>query len=348
MASSQQQYASGPPYRPNYAQMGGLPVIVPDVPICAVLLAFFIVSGATHNLIYRVNMKRGHKFIFSLMIFGFSMARISALTMRIVWANYPTNIQISIAAGILTQAGVLVIFVVNLFFTQRILRAYHPNFGWLMPVRIVFRSLVACVILCLMMVIIATVDSLYTLDTNTRRIERDIQLFAGMFLAVLAFLPTPIVLITVLVPRNNAIEKFGTGRFSTKLALVLFSSFILTVGAAWRVAANWAAPPLTDPQWFDHKAAYYVLNFGIELVVSFTYAAMRVDRLFHIPDGASKAGDYAAFYGPQRVGTANTEWGLSEEGDTSSPGEEEAKERAWRRQARKEMEEEKRPFSARA
>ncbi|KAK8058201.1 hypothetical protein PG994_008649 [Apiospora phragmitis] len=286
---------SGPPYLPNNAQLGGQPTVGVDVPISAVLLAIFLCLAVVHMTIFQKNRRRDHKFVFSAMLFGLSMARTAALTMRIVWANRPTDVQVAIAANILTQAGVIILFIANLFFAQRIVRAYHPSFGWHMATRLVFRFLVASVVACLIMVITCTVHMFYTLDMDARRMDRDVQLVAGTFFAFLAFIPAPAVLIASLTPRRDSrpVEKFGQGRFRSKVRLLLFTSLLLTLGAGFRIGVNFDLRPANAPAWFHHKACYYTLNFGIEIIVSALYAAVRFDRRFHIPNGASAPGDYS-------------------------------------------------------
>jgi hypothetical protein len=265
-----------------------------DVPVSAVLLFLFVCSAVLNMTIFQINRRRDHKFVFSALLFGFSMARIGALVMRIVWATRPTNVNIAIASGVFTSAGVLLLFVVNLFFAQRILRAYHPTFGWHKAVDWAFRVLIACVIALLVMVITVTVQSFFTLDVATRLADRDVQLFASTFLATLAFLPIPIVAIAWLVPRASRVEKFGEGRFRTKIRLLLFTSALLTLGAGFRTGAAFAPRPITSPAWYHSQACYYIFNYGLELIVVYTYALARFDRRFHVPDGSSAPGHYAA------------------------------------------------------
>jgi hypothetical protein len=294
---------SGPPYAPTVAQVGGVPTISLDVPISACLIFVYLCLAATHMAIFQLNRKREHKFIFSALLFGFSMARTAALVMRIVWATRQSNVRIAIAASILTQAGVLLLFIANLFFAQRIVRAYHATFGWHTGSRIVFRFLLVCVVACLIMVIVCTVQSFYTLDTSIRSKDRDVQLTAGVYLAFLAFVPVPAVLIAVVIPSKKHVEKFGQGRFRTKIALLVFTSLILTLGAGFRVGTNFAPRPASQPAWYHSKACYYCFNYAIEIIVSTLYAAVRFDKRFHIPNGAKGPGDYAR--GAQQ--TVNTE-----------------------------------------
>ncbi|ORY60682.1 uncharacterized protein BCR38DRAFT_487752 [Pseudomassariella vexata] len=284
LQQQQQQQQSGLPYSLPMAQMGGLPLVVPDIPISATLLFFFTLLAATHMAIFQINRRREHNFVFSALLFALSMARIATLTMRIVWATQPTNVQIAISAAILTQAGVIIVFVVNLFFTERIILAYHSRLRQYLFVKLALRILVALIITMIIMAIIATVHSMYTLSQTAKRKDRDVQLFAATFLAVLAFLPIPILIISALVPSSNEKEKFGTGQLRTKVFLLLFTASLLTLGAGFRIGSNYAAPLINDPQWFDHKAVFYTVTFGIELIISFTYAVARFDKRFHVPD----------------------------------------------------------------
>lgn len=343
-APNGQAMPAGPPYFPSVPQVGGIPTVGVDVPISAVLLALFVCSAAVNMTIFQVNRRRDHKFVFSALLFGFSMARIVALTMRIVWACRPTNVRVAIAASIFTAAGVLLLFIVNLVFAQRIVRAYHPQVGWHTGLRVVFRALYACVAACLVMVITVTVLTFYTLDPNRRRICRDVQLFAGTFLALLSFLPIPIVIIAALTPRRGRpIEKFGQGRMRTKVALLLFTATLLALGAGFRIGTSYDLR--MTPAWFDHRACYYCFNFVIELIVVFTYVTSRFDRRFHVPNGSSGPGDYSAggagaSGGLQRrksfADRVNTEADVfgADTDETTVP---EDREREWEERARKEL-----------
>lgn len=273
--------------------MGGRPDTQLDIPICAAFLVLFICMAATHMTIFQINRRRDHKFLFSMLLFGFCMARIVALSTRIAWATHPTSLGIGIAAGIFTQAGVLLLFVVNLLFSQRILRAYHPVFGWHPAIKWTYIVLLAVVIALLIMVISASVSLFFTLAPAEREKDREIQLFAGTFMAALAFLPVPVVLGSLMVPRKTRVEKFGQGRFRTKIRLLLSSASVLTLGAGFRLGANFAAPPASRPAWFDSKACFYVFNFGLEFLVVFAYAVTRFDRRFHVPNGSFAPGHYA-------------------------------------------------------
>ncbi|KAF7561769.1 hypothetical protein G7046_g2379 [Stylonectria norvegica] len=284
----------GPPYPPQGASLGGRPTTSLDVPICAVLIAFFV-GGAVFNMtVFQINRRRSHKFVLSGLLFGFCMARITANVLRIVWAERPTNVRVAIAASIFTNAGVLLLFIVNLIFAQRILRAYHPRIGWSRPGTLAFRFLFFSIPANLIMVIVAVVYSFYTLDVAKRTKIRDVQLVATTYLAVLAFLPLPITLLCVLLPRRAPMDKFGQGRMRTKIYLLLFTSTLLALGAGFRCAVGYYKRPADHPMWFHSKPCYYCFNYVIEIIVVYSYAGSRFDRRFHIPDGSKAPGDYSS------------------------------------------------------
>lgn len=281
------------PYPPTTAGLGGEPTKALDVSITSVFLLLFILGAVTHMTILQVNLRRGHKFITSGLLFGFCMARIVTCIMRLVWTAHLTNINIAIAAQIFVSAGVLVLFIVNLIFTQRIIRATHPSLGWAKTFLWAYEALYACIILMLAAIITCTIQSFFTLSTNTRRIDRDVQLVVATSFATAAFLPIPLILISIIFPRNVRIENFGTGRFRTKIFVLLFSSVILTLGAAFRAGIAYKPHPRDDPAWYDSKACFYLFNFTIEIIVVTLYAAIRVDKRFHVPNKSHGPGDFS-------------------------------------------------------
>lgn len=65
--------------------LGGDPNTTIDLPITLVFLVLFPLGAITHLSIYRANLKRGHKFLFSSTVFEFCMVRTATCIMRIVW-----------------------------------------------------------------------------------------------------------------------------------------------------------------------------------------------------------------------------------------------------------------------
>ena len=223
------------------------------------------------------------------------MARIVTCIMRIASVKLPLNARIAIAAQVFVSAGVVILYIVNLIFAQRVMRASHPNFGWHTALNAAFKALYALIVITIAMVIVVSVQSFYTLNANTHRIDRDVQLYGLTFFAVVAFIPLPLVLGGLVVPRRHKMDKFGHGRWRTKVRILLLATLLVTLGAAYRAGTTWKTPvprTLPMPAYF-HKGAFYTINFGVEIIVVYMYGILRVDRRFHVPDGASGAGSYS-------------------------------------------------------
>ncbi|KAJ9249913.1 hypothetical protein DTO207G8_6393 [Paecilomyces variotii] len=321
-SNSQQSQSSGPPWVPNTASLGGIPTVSVDVPIDAVFLALFIVAAASHMTLFRRNKARGHKFIPSGATFGFCMARIVANILRIVWACYQHNVRVAIASQIFVAAGVVVLFILNLLYSQRLLRAAHPRLGWSRPVSYLFKALYALVIISLAMLITVTVQSFYTLNTNTRRIDRDVQLYGSTYFMTVSFLPFVIIAYILLAPRSDTqrIEKFGKGRWRTKIRLLCATTFLLCLGASFRCGTSYKNPrPATDPAWYQHKACFYIFNFGVEICTVYIYLFGRFDQRFYVPDGSSKVRHYRGNSAGEASGPKGYEQQVrNEDGDEES------------------------------
>ena len=292
--SDSHSHSSGP-YPPTTASLGGLPTLGVDVPLCGVFLALYITGAVSHMTILQVNLRRGHKFIISGMLFGFCMSRIGTMILRIVWATRPTNLRIGIAASVFVYAGVVLLFVVNIIFAQRILRAWHPNTGWHRLFHHAFTALYVLIVLTLLMLIISVIQSFYTLNNNTKRIDRDILLYGQTFYCVISFLPLPMIIISLLAPRKTRTEKFGEGRFRSKVVILLSSATLLCLGACFRAGTNYAGGtrPINDPAGYQSKACFWIFNFVVEIIVILLYVIVRIDKRFWVPDHSKKAGDYS-------------------------------------------------------
>jgi hypothetical protein len=213
--------------------------------------------------------------------------------MRIAAVAKPSNINLSIAALVFNNAGVVILYIVNLVFAQRLIRAQHPSVGWSRPFSLLFHCLYILIVLTIAMVIVVAVQTLFTLNNNTHRIDRDIQLYGLTFFTVVSFLPILMVLLMLAIPRRpkgRRPDKFGKGRWREKIAILLFSSLLLSLEASYKCGTLWKDPvPHTKPmpRYFS-KGAFYGVTFTIEVLVVYLYAILRVDLRFHTSDGASK------------------------------------------------------------
>lgn len=302
----------GGPYRPDTQILGGTPQVIPDIPISAVLLVLFLIGGVTSFVIFIRNKKNGHKFIVNGALFGFGKIRIGTFSLRIAWACYPTSIKLGLASTVFVYAGTIILFGINFIFAQRIIRAQHPTFGWAKGFKIVFALLFAIVVLTLIAVIVGVLQSFFTLDPNIHRIDRDVQLYGLTCFAVMAFLPSVVVIISTLIGQlpsvkqkrlSNPTDKFGEGRMRTKVWICIIASLVLALGAAFRAGANFLPPtPVFAPgppgpngsvpqaaPWYLSKASFYAFNFATELIVVYMWLISRVDRSFFVPDKADGA-----------------------------------------------------------
>jgi hypothetical protein len=249
------------------------------------------------------------------------MARITTCVLRIASACLPHNLNLAIAAQIFVAAGVLLVFIINLIFAQRIIRAQHPNWGWHSAFSIFFKVHYVLIVVVLAMVVTVGVQSFFTLNTNTHRIDRDVQLAAATFLMYVSFLPIPLVIIGLVLPRKQRVDKFGSGRFRTKIAILLLATFLVSLGATYRCATSYLTPvPRTKPlPAYFTKGPFYVFNFLVEILVIFLYVIVRVDLRFHVPDGAHGKGSYQA---GAAAAAAAKETGATKEGAEGAENEE--------------------------
>ncbi|KAF2623595.1 hypothetical protein BU25DRAFT_400670 [Macroventuria anomochaeta] len=287
--------SQGPPYLPRVWALGGAPNKSIDIPVTSICLALYICGAAIHMTILQLNNRRRHKFLFSGALFGFCMSRSITCSLRISSVVYAHNIRLAIAAQIFTAAGVLIIFVINLLWTQRLVRSLHPQFGWHRVPSTILKILWPLIGLTLAVLITATVQSFYTRRPRTLFIDRALQLYGTTFLAILSFLPIPILLLAFTVPRNQTPDTFGRGRLRTKVVVLLTGTVLVCFGASYRAGTMWLTlvqntSPL--PAYY-HKAAFYIVDFGVEILTVYLYAITRVDQRFHIPDGARGPGSYS-------------------------------------------------------
>ncbi|CAJ2512471.1 Uu.00g054860.m01.CDS01 [Anthostomella pinea] len=295
MSGQQQQEQAGPPYASRTAGLGGLPSVLPDVPVCAVFMLLYAAFAATNMTILQVNLRRKHKFLLSGLLFGFCMARITTLAVRIGWATHQHNVRLAIAANIFVNVGILIVYIINLIFAQRMLRAKQPRLGWHPSISIALKVLYGGIAAALVCLITSAILGSYTLDAHTLQQCRDIQLTAITYLLVFTTMPLWLLLLAhVLLPRDADQELFGHGSMRSKLIILVLSSCTSVLIAGFKAGAIWSPPrPATDPAWYHSKAAFYVFNFSLEVLVLGLLTLSRIDKRFHIPNGSKGPGDYS-------------------------------------------------------
>ena len=290
---SQSPAQQGPPYPPNTAAFGEIPTTATDIPIAAVFISIYVSFAITNMTILQLNRRRGHKFAVSGVLFGFCMARIATLVLRIAWATRQYNARLAIAAQILVNAGILLIYIVNLLLAQRMLRAKQPQIGWNPIVRATYKILYCSIAGALAMVITSIVISVYTLNQHIRIQCRDIQLAAITYLLVFTTLPVWHLAVAFLLPRHKNEETFGAGSTRGKVIALAISTCLAMTIAGFKTGTAWMPPrPRTNPAWYDSKASFYVLDFTLEILALATLTISRIDKRFHVPNGCKQPGDY--------------------------------------------------------
>lgn len=276
----------------------GFPTPDVDAAPTAAFLVLFFISALSHMFIFLRNKKRGHFFIFNGLCIGFSMARVVTCSLRLAWMYNIDNRGLGIAATIFVAAGVLILFVINLMFAHRIVRGLHPHMGWS---RLHSRFLLVLYLLVpalLVMVITATVQLFYTTDKKLVHADIDMQRGASTYFLFFAYLPIQITIFALVYPKNSGPDHFGKGPFWHKAAVVLTASVLLVLGAGFRTGTTFMTwkPEYNTPgnaPWWNAKWCFYFFNFTVELITVLMYLVVRIDLLFHIPDGAKGPGSYS-------------------------------------------------------
>lgn len=246
-----------------------------------------------------MNRRQKHKFIMSAMLFGFCMARILTCSLRIGVAYHHSNVSLQIAAMIFLNAGILIVYIVNLLFAQRVLRARQPEIGWHPLFRACSKLIYGLIGLALVLLITFIVIQFYTLDATLRQACRDIQLVAITYLLFVAILPLFILAGSWCLPMSPNGEGFGVDKelrlnndpwsLGQKSLVLAVSAALCTLGAGFKAGANFESPrPRNDPGWYQSRAALYVFSFLIEIIILYLYLWARIDRRFHVPDGSSE------------------------------------------------------------
>ncbi|KAH8800896.1 hypothetical protein F5884DRAFT_685378 [Xylogone sp. PMI_703] len=280
------------PFIPYTAIPGGVPTPTLDVPITACFLVLFILGAIIHFTLHHFNTKRKHKFHLSGLVFDFCIARILTCVMRVVWAFYLNNNSIILATLIFNNAGVVVLLAVNVVFTQRIIRAIHPKFGWNRSLNLAFSLILASIPLVIIYNIVFTILSFFTLDSGVLSIYHGLLLFSGFYTTILSVLPILLITPATMIPSPSSIENFATGRFRSKIIILFWSSAILFAGAIVRLIATIQQHSKESPGDINSKSIFYTTGFLLEIMVVFTYAIMRVDLRFWVPNGCKGPGDY--------------------------------------------------------
>ena len=274
--------------------MGGRPTVGHDIPVCAVLLFIYLVGAVANQIIFQQNRRKGHKFYMSWVMFGFCMARVATMVLRIAWTTRSTNASLAIAANIFTSIGILVIYIVLLLLAMRVFRATHPKLGWNKLLRKSVRASYFILGGALIVTVAFTILTFYTLNPTLRTVALWIGRVAILYMMIFNIVIIVLLLLSWLLPRASDNENFGTGSIASKLIILGVAVFFTVFIAGFRMGVSWSKARLAfDPPWYDSKPAFYVIEFGFEIIVLYLLLVTRFDKRFWVPNGSNKPGDYS-------------------------------------------------------
>lgn len=233
---------------------------------------------------------------------GFCVTRVIASCLRMGWAYHHNNVHLAMTAQIFVYAGVIILIVSNLWWSQRILRAQHPYFGW----SFIPSHTIAVVSVISALTIVAYVTSVcvqfYHQGTLAQSVARGLQQYGETLFAVLALLPIPILFISFVAKthpdlKERQVDNFGKRSIETKILVCFATAMLLSTGAVFRASVSFAPLlALSEPTpWFLSKACFYIFNFTLEAIVVIFWATIRTDKLFIVPNGS---------HGPYSYGNA--------------------------------------------
>ena len=186
-------------------------------------------------------------------------------------------------------------FAVNVVFTQRILRAVHPKFGWHPVVSNAFLVIIISVPVVIINNIVFITIFFFTQNKNVGKVAHGFLLLGAVWTMLLSVFPILVIVIATTIPRapGEKVEKFGSGRLRSKIIILVFASAILFAGAIARIASDIQGRPADAPGKVNSTAVFYTTGFMLEIIVVIGYAVGRVDLRFWIPNGSSGPGDYS-------------------------------------------------------
>ncbi|KAK3112616.1 hypothetical protein LTR53_010924 [Teratosphaeriaceae sp. CCFEE 6253] len=283
----------GPPYASPFAAPGGLPTISIDVPISAVFLLLYLLGAIVNLTTFRIDLKHDRRFLISWALGGFCASRVLTCILRIAWATKPESVRIAIAATVFTNAGVIVVYIVNFILTLRILRARQPTIGWSRVLHCTSIALYVAAGIGIALLVSMIVTSAYTLDQQLLHHARNIELAVITYFTILAFLAPSMLALSLLMPTTHDVQQSGQRDIHFKILLLGLTTSLSSVIACYRVGTSWQTPrPITSPAWYDTRAAFYCFGFTMEVLIVLLFIVTRIDRVFFVPKGSSKRRSY--------------------------------------------------------
>lgn len=266
-----------PPYPILTAQVGGIPELIPDLPITAVFLAFFLLVTLWSSIIIFKQIRNHQRWTIAAIILLFAAERTPALVMRIAWTFRPTNIAIAVTSHILLQAGVVVLYLGNLVYVGAVIRAGTGRHTWL---TILEAALSIMTLSAFVMGVVSVVVEVHTLDERTR--ENCLWLQRAVATYFVALTTTPLaLLVAAFRGHRKSLFRVMKDTFSDA-AITTVAALLCMLTSSFRAAVSWAPQrALFNPAWYHSRAAFYAFELAPEVLLLLVYMLARVDQRFH-------------------------------------------------------------------
>lgn len=230
-------------------------------------------------------------------MFGFAMARKGTMVLRIAWATRPNNGSVALAANIFAFLGVVVIYIVVLLLSLRVFRARQPRLGWKPWLSKGIKITYAILLVLVLVVVPFTIVNGFSKDPQLQKACTWIIRVGVLYFFLFNLIAPILYLLAIFLPRPKDIEpeNFGTGCMQSKLVVLAIVIFFTVFISAFRLGVTWAPiRSLSQPAWYDTRAAFYTIELGFELIITFTLISVRFDRRFWIPNGSKRPEDYSS------------------------------------------------------
>ncbi|KUI70799.1 hypothetical protein VM1G_11657 [Cytospora mali] len=275
-------FIGGPPYPLDTAQIGGLPSVSVDIPPLAVFLALYATSAIISIILFEHQRRRHLSCTVPVILFLFSGERVLTCVLRIFWAFKLTNVRVAVASQVSLQAGVLLLFLLNLILAERFWLDRKLRARTHVRLRFALVTLSTLTISALIMEIASIIVSVYTLDQKTISTCRNVQRAGATYFLILATTPLAMLALAFLTSPASSTKRQGT--FSGelfRLSVTIVSSVLCIMNAGFKTGVVWTPPrSLFDPAWYHSRACLYLFGFTMEVCVLILLYATRADLKF--------------------------------------------------------------------
>jgi hypothetical protein len=267
---------------------GGIPTDGIDIPASAVLLVVYLGLAIIHGYFFFVKSKR--TFVPQAMIMGFCIARVISMSLRIAWTVDVTSKNIAIASNIFLNAGVLLLYIVNMLLAHRFILTIFPQLPRKKsaPFNLVTFVYVGSAIPLLILVVVPGVQLFLTSKPSTIHTDRDILRFAQCYLTVFVSM-TVIATIaswTIYFTASKKASGLHAGHVTLRAGILFGAgSLLVWIQAVKILQTFYTATPETaaSPPWFLRRPILYSGFFLPELLVVIIYAVASIRLRFQMP-----------------------------------------------------------------